>query len=69
MHVLTTWLPPQRGLNEAGNAVSLKIRMGADRLVRPTRWINGMVFSSQTRARMYLSASHSHGRDKQDELK
>jgi hypothetical protein len=44
MHVWTTWQPPQKGLNEAGNAVTLKIRMGADRVVRPTRWINGMVF-------------------------
>jgi hypothetical protein len=47
MHVLTTWQPPRKGLNEAGNAVSLRIRMGADRVVRPTRWINGMVFFSR----------------------
>jgi hypothetical protein len=44
MHVWTTWQPPQKGLNEAGNAVSLKIGMGADRVARPTRSINGMVF-------------------------
>jgi len=49
MHVLTTWQLPRKGLNEAGNTVSLRIRVGADRIVRPTRWINGMVFFLQKR--------------------
>jgi hypothetical protein len=44
MHVLTTWQPPQRGIDEVGNAVSLKVGVCANRVVDPKRWINGMVF-------------------------
>jgi hypothetical protein len=46
MHVLTTWQPPRRGINEVGNAVSLKISLRANRIVSPLRWIDGMVFFS-----------------------
>jgi hypothetical protein len=47
MNVLTTWQPPQKGLNEQGNAVSLKVSLGVGQVVKPIRWINGMVFFSR----------------------
>jgi hypothetical protein len=46
MSVLTTWQSPQEASGEAGNAVSLRVSLGASRVVIPTRWINGMVFFS-----------------------
>jgi hypothetical protein len=47
MNVLTTWQSPQEASGEAGNAVSLRVRLCANRVVVPKRWINGMVFFSR----------------------
>ena len=44
IHVLTTWQPPQQGIDQVGNAASLQVSLHGKRVVRPLRWINGIVF-------------------------